>query len=76
MKKVVFLLFSVVLFASCVNETAAPVEKAVDTTAVVVDSTVVEVEEVDSMVEVARKLGDYIERSEQYFQNQSKQSTQ
>jgi len=54
MKKVVFLLFSVVLFASCANETAAPVEEVVDTTTVVVDSAVVEVEEVDSMVEVAK----------------------
>ena len=53
MKKVVFLLFSVVLFASCANETATPAEEAV-VDSVVVDSTAVEVEEVDSMVEVAK----------------------
>ena len=53
MKKVVFLLFSVVFFASCTNETTAPVEEAV-VDSVVVDSAVVEVEEVDSMMEVAK----------------------
>jgi PBP1b-binding outer membrane lipoprotein LpoB len=55
MKKVVFLLFSVVFFASCTNETTAPVEEAV-VDSVVVDSAAVEVEccEVDSMMEVAK----------------------
>ena len=53
MKKVLFLLFSVVFFASCTNETAAPAEEAV-VESVVVDSTTVEVGEVDSMDEVGK----------------------
>ncbi len=43
MKKVVFLLFSLVLLASCGNETAPAVEEtAVDTTVVVADSVAVD----------------------------------
>jgi len=43
MKKVAFLLFSLVLLASCGNEATPAVEpSSVDTTEVVVDSTVVD----------------------------------
>lgn len=55
MKKVVFLLFSVILLASCGNETAPAVDASADTTTVVsdsacVDSTAMPVLEKDSTV--------------------------
>lgn len=56
MKKLAFVLFSLVVFASCSNETAAPVEDTLvsDTVSEVVDSAALDAEVKEVEVEEAK----------------------